>query len=59
LQTEFFCTLRKQCRCRKIKTDGSTEEQKSVAPPNVPAPVGDRAAKKVVVRLETIEKQEN
>lgn len=40
----------------KIKTDGSTEEQKSVAPPNVPAPVGDRAAKKVVVRLETIEK---
>jgi len=40
----------------KIKTDGSTEEQKWLAPPNVPAPVGNRSAKKVIVRLETIEK---
>ena len=40
----------------KIKTDGSTEEQKWVNPPNVPAPIGDRAAKKVIVRLEAIEK---
>lgn len=39
-----------------IKTDGTSEEQKFVAPPNVPAPIGDRAAKKVIVRLETIEK---
>lgn len=40
----------------KIKTDGSTEQLKLVSPPNVPAPVGTRAAKKVVVHLETIEK---
>ncbi len=40
----------------KIKTDGSVENQKSVAPPNLPPPVGERAAKKVVVHLETIEK---
>ncbi|CAD0224598.1 exported protein of unknown function [Chryseobacterium sp. JV274] len=40
----------------KIKTDGTTEIQQTVAPPNVPAPVGSRAAKKVIVKLETIEK---
>jgi nitrite reductase (NO-forming) len=40
----------------KIITDGSTEELKFVAPPNVPAPAGNRAAKKIIVRLETIEK---
>ncbi|WP_419867990.1 copper-containing nitrite reductase [Chryseobacterium sp. CT-SW4] len=40
----------------KIKLDGTTEEQKLLAPPNVPSPVGDRAAKKVIVKLETIEK---
>ena len=40
----------------KIVTDGSSEEQKLVAPPNVPGAVGDRAAKKIIVRLETIEK---
>ncbi len=39
-----------------IKTDGSTEQMKLLAPPNVPAPIGQRAAKKIVVRLETIEK---
>ncbi len=39
-----------------IKTDGTTQQEKLVAPPNVPPPVGDRAAKKVVVHLETIEK---
>ena len=40
----------------KIKTEGSPETLQLVAPPNVPAPVGDRAAKKLVVHLETIEK---
>lgn len=40
----------------KVATDGTVEELKMVAPPNVPAPVGERAPKKVVVRLETIEK---
>ena len=40
----------------KIVTDGSSEEQKLIAPPNVPGAVGDRAAKKIIVRLETIEK---
>ncbi len=40
----------------KIETDGTIEHQQSVAPPNVPAPVGDRKAKKVVVHLEVIEK---
>lgn len=39
-----------------IKTDGTSEEHKFVSPPNVPAPIGDRAAKKIIVRLETIEK---
>lgn len=40
----------------QIKTDGSVEEQVMLAPPLLPPPVGDRAAKKVVVKLETIEK---
>lgn len=40
----------------KIKTDGTVEEQQFVAPPNVPNVIGARAAKKVIVRLETIEK---
>ncbi|WP_408732086.1 copper-containing nitrite reductase [Chryseobacterium sp.] len=39
-----------------IKTDGTSEELKMLAPPNVPAPVGNRAAKKIIVKLETIEK---
>lgn len=39
-----------------IKTDGTSEELKMPAPPNVPAPVGNRAAKKIIVKLETIEK---
>ncbi|AZB32235.1 MULTISPECIES: copper-containing nitrite reductase [Chryseobacterium] len=39
-----------------IKTDGTTEELKMLAPPNVPTPVGTRAAKKIIVKLETIEK---
>lgn len=39
-----------------IKTDGTTEEQEALAPPHVPAPVGDREAKKVIVKLETIER---
>jgi len=40
----------------QIKTDGTTEEHKFATAPNVPAPIGSRAAKKVIVRLETIEK---
>ncbi len=39
-----------------IKIDGSTEQMKNVAPPNVPAPIGNRAAKKIIVHLEAIEK---
>ncbi|MDW9381483.1 nitrite reductase, copper-containing [Chryseobacterium sp. JV558] len=39
-----------------IKTDGTSEELKMLAPPNVPTPVGSRAAKKIIVKLETIEK---
>ena len=39
-----------------IKTDGTSEELKMLAPPNVPTPVGTRAAKKIIVKLETIEK---
>jgi nitrite reductase (NO-forming) len=39
-----------------IKTDGTSEELKMPAPPHVPAPVGTRAAKKIIVKLETIEK---
>jgi len=40
----------------KINTDGTIEIQQPVSPPNVPASVGSRAAKKVIVKLETIEK---
>ncbi|MDR6370962.1 nitrite reductase (NO-forming) [Chryseobacterium bernardetii] len=39
-----------------IKTDGTSEELKMPPPPLVPAPVGNRAAKKIIVKLETIEK---
>jgi len=46
----------KTADAEKIATDGSSEEQKLVAPPYVHAPVGERAAKKVIVRLEIIEK---
>ena len=38
-----------------IKVSGETETQAIVNPPMVPAPVGDRAAKKVVVHLEATE----
>lgn len=38
-----------------IKVSGETENQKIVNPPVVPPAVGDRAAKKVVVNLETTE----
>ena len=40
----------------QIKTDGTTEEHKFAVAPNVPAPIGNRSAKKIIVRLETIEK---
>lgn len=40
----------------EIKTDGTTEEHKFAVAPNVPLPIGKRAAKKIIVRLETIEK---
>ena len=39
-----------------IAVTGNAEEAKLTAPPFVPAPIGDRAAKKLIVRLETIEK---
>jgi len=39
----------------EIKTSGETETQKITAPPFLPAPVGDRAAKKVIVNLEATE----
>src|SRR5690606_5468623 len=39
-----------------IQTDGTSEILEMPAPPNVPAAVGNRAAKKIVVHLETIEK---
>ncbi|UBB89445.1 nitrite reductase, copper-containing [Candidatus Kaistella beijingensis] len=38
-----------------MKVSGETENQKVTPPPTVPAPVGDRAAKKVVVHLEATE----
>ena len=38
-----------------IKISGDAQDQKSVDPPMVPAPVGDRAAQKVVVHLESTE----
>lgn len=38
-----------------IETDGSTETHEILSPPHVPAPVGDRQAKKIIVTLETIE----
>ena len=38
-----------------IKISGDAKDQKSVDPPMVPAPVGDRAAQKVVVHLESTE----
>ena len=39
----------------EIKVSGETENQAIVNPPMVPAPIGDRAAKKVIVRLEATE----
>ncbi|MGB3453925.1 MAG: copper-containing nitrite reductase [Moheibacter sp.] len=39
-----------------IKTDGTTQVMDLVAPPFVPAAVGDRSAKKLVVTLEILEK---
>ncbi|MPN56405.1 hypothetical protein SDC9_204093 [bioreactor metagenome] len=40
-----------------MKVSGETETQKVTAPPFVPAPVGDRAAKKVIVHLEATEEE--
>lgn len=39
-----------------IKTDGSIINHDTVPPPFVPAPIGDRPAKKVIINMETIEK---
>lgn len=41
---------------QKIEAKGNFEEAEVTSPPNVPAPVGDREAKKLIVKLETIEK---
>lgn len=38
-----------------IPLSGETETQEIVNPPFVPKPVGDRAAKKVIINLETTE----
>jgi nitrite reductase (NO-forming) len=38
-----------------IKVSGETENQAIANPPTLPAPIGDRAAKKVIVRLEATE----
>ena len=40
-----------------IKVSGETEDQKPVNPPTVPAAIGDRAAKKVIVHLEATEEE--
>lgn len=40
-----------------IKISGETETQAKINPPMVPAPIGDRAAKKVVVHLEATEEE--
>lgn len=39
-----------------ITVSGNAEEAKLTSPPFAPAPIGDRAAKKLIVRMETIEK---
>ena len=39
-----------------IAVSGNAEEAKLTSPPYAPAPIGDRAAKKLIVRMETIEK---
>lgn len=41
----------------EIKVSGETETQQKVNPPTLPAPVGDRAAKKVIVHLEATEEE--
>src|SRR4051794_18204556 len=41
----------------EIKVSGETEDQKITNPPSLPAPIGDRAAKKVVVHLEATEEE--
>ncbi|AYO58408.1 nitrite reductase, copper-containing [Chryseobacterium sp. 6424] len=41
----------------EIKVSGETETQKALAPPFVPAQIGDRAAKKVIVHLESTEEE--
>lgn len=40
-----------------IKVSGETETQQKLNPPMVPAPIGDRAAKKVIVHLESTEEE--
>ncbi|ACU06855.1 probable nitrite reductase [Flavobacteriaceae bacterium 3519-10] len=40
-----------------IKVSGETETQTKLNPPMVPAPIGDRAAKKVIVHLESTEEE--
>lgn len=41
----------------EIKVSGETETQKMLAPPMLPAAIGDRAAKKVIVHLESTEEE--
>lgn len=41
----------------ELKVSGETETQKALAPPFVPTQIGDRAAKKVIVHLESTEEE--
>jgi len=49
-------TSGKKADTEQIETSGNAEEAVLTSPPLVPAPIGDRSAKKLIVRLETIEK---
>lgn len=48
-------SLSNTLKSEEIETQGSVEEAEITSPPNVPKPTGNRAAKKIIVRLETIE----
>lgn len=47
----------KSGNAESITASGTREEAKLTSPPMVPAPIGDRGAKKLIVRLETIEQK--
>ncbi len=55
-QNESAPATMSSAEAEKIVAEGNYEEAEVTAPPLVPAPIGDRKAKKVIIRLETIEK---